>query len=127
MTSAVCSQTFEQPESKCSKARSPTRTGSSRGSPTRTATKWSCGNRSCGTRKTKTQEVQGRRTTRPMTTIRDCRADEQATILAIINAAAQRYRGIIPADRWHEPYMSDEQLARDIGAGVRFSGYEDDD
>ena len=62
-----------------------------------------------------------------MSTIRDCRTDEQAAILEIINAAAQRYRGTIPDDCWHEPYMSDAQLARDMSAGVNFSGYEDDD
>jgi GNAT superfamily N-acetyltransferase len=62
-----------------------------------------------------------------MSTIRRCRADEQATILSIINAAAERYRGAIPADCWHEPYMRAEQLAHDISAGVNFYGYEDDD
>lgn len=62
-----------------------------------------------------------------MNTIRDCQAGEQETILEIINAAAQRYHGTIPADCWHEPYMSAAQLARDIGAGVKFCGYEDDD
>jgi GNAT superfamily N-acetyltransferase len=62
-----------------------------------------------------------------MNTIRECRPDEQATILEIINAAAQRYRGTIPADCWHEPYMSAPQLARDMGAGVRFWGCDDDD
>ncbi|HEU4994192.1 MAG TPA: GNAT family N-acetyltransferase [Gemmatimonadaceae bacterium] len=60
-----------------------------------------------------------------MTSIRRCRADDQAAILVIINAAAERYRGIIPADCWHEPYMSAEQLARDISVGVNFWGYED--
>jgi len=62
-----------------------------------------------------------------MTTIRRCRADEQAPILEIINAAAERYRGTIPADCWHEPYMSAEQLERDIDAGVNFYGYEDNE
>jgi hypothetical protein len=32
-----------------------------------------------------------------------CRDDERDDILAIINAAAEAYRGVIPADRWHEP------------------------
>src|SRR5262245_27352987 len=59
-----------------------------------------------------------------MHTIRRCREDERATILSIVNAAAEAYRGVIPADRWHDPYMSDEQLARDIAAGVEFWGYE---
>lgn len=63
----------------------------------------------------------------PMGTIRDCRADEQAAILAIVNAAAQRYRGVIPADCWHEPYMSAPQLEREIHAGVSFQGYEEED
>lgn len=41
-------------------------------------------------------------------------------ILAIINDAARVYRGVIPADRWHEPYMSPDQLTRKISAGVVF-------
>jgi N-acetylglutamate synthase-like GNAT family acetyltransferase len=41
-------------------------------------------------------------------------------IVAIINAAAQAYRGIIPADRWHEPYMPREELEHEIAAGVVF-------
>lgn len=42
------------------------------------------------------------------------------TILSIINDAAHAYRGVIPADRWHEPYMSRQELAREISAGVMF-------
>jgi GNAT superfamily N-acetyltransferase len=61
-----------------------------------------------------------------MISIRPCRADEQATILAIVNAAAEAYRGVIPADRWHEPYMSAGELDSEIAAGVRFWGYEAD-
>ena len=46
--------------------------------------------------------------------IRPCRDDERAAILEIVNAAAEAYRGVIPADRWHEPYMgADELAARD--------------
>jgi GNAT superfamily N-acetyltransferase len=41
-----------------------------------------------------------------------------ASILAIINDAAQAYRGVIPPDRWHEPYMSREELAKEIADGV---------
>jgi GNAT superfamily N-acetyltransferase len=58
--------------------------------------------------------------------IRRCRDDERAAILAIVNAAAEAYRGVIPADRWHEPYMGAEELDREIADGVRFWGYEDD-
>lgn len=56
--------------------------------------------------------------------IRPCRHDEHATMLAIINAAAEAYRGVIPSDCWHEPYMTRAQLENEIAAGVTFSGYE---
>lgn len=45
---------------------------------------------------------------------------------AIINDAARAYRGVIPEDRWHEPYMPREDLRREIGDGVRFWGFEED-
>lgn len=47
-------------------------------------------------------------------------------MLAIVNAAAARYRGVIPDDCWHEPYMSAAQLERDIAAGVTFWGVDDE-
>src|SRR3989440_6842845 len=58
--------------------------------------------------------------------IRPCRDDERTAILAIVNAAAQAYRGVIHADRWHEPYMPSSELDDEIAAGVAFWGYEDD-
>jgi GNAT superfamily N-acetyltransferase len=58
--------------------------------------------------------------------IRPCRDDERADILAIVNAAAEAYRGVIPADRWHEPYMSASELDAEMAAGVEFWGYEAD-
>jgi len=58
--------------------------------------------------------------------IRPCRDDERAAILAIVNAAAEAYRGVIPADRWHEPYMDTRELDEEIGGGVAFWGYEAD-
>jgi GNAT superfamily N-acetyltransferase len=61
-----------------------------------------------------------------MPSIRPCRDDERAAILAIVNAAAEAYRGVIPADRWHEPYMAAGELDREIAAGVAFWGYEAD-
>ena len=61
-----------------------------------------------------------------MILIRPCRADERATMLAIVNDAAEAYRGVIPADRWHEPYMELRELASEIAAGVAFWGYEQD-
>jgi len=49
--------------------------------------------------------------------IRKSSEDDFAAILAIINDAAKAYRGVIPADRWHEPYMPADELAREIGDG----------
>jgi N-acetylglutamate synthase-like GNAT family acetyltransferase len=57
--------------------------------------------------------------------IRICRDDDLPAIYEIVNAAAERYRGVIPADRWHEPYMPREELDGEIAAGVEFWGYED--
>jgi GNAT superfamily N-acetyltransferase len=56
--------------------------------------------------------------------IRPCRPDEAPAILAIVNAAAEAYRGVIPPDRWHEPYMPAAELDAEIAAGVEFWGYE---
>jgi GNAT superfamily N-acetyltransferase len=58
--------------------------------------------------------------------IRPCRDDERPAVLAIVNAAAEAYRGAIPADRWHEPYMDAGELDAEIAAGVAFWGYEAD-
>jgi GNAT superfamily N-acetyltransferase len=60
-----------------------------------------------------------------MATIRRCAPADFAAILAIVNDAAQAYRGHIPADRWHEPYMPADELARELAAGVAFWGYEE--
>jgi GNAT superfamily N-acetyltransferase len=57
--------------------------------------------------------------------IRQCTDADVATIDAIINEAAQAYRGVIPIDCWHEPYMSRADLIAEIGAGVAFSGWEE--
>ena len=59
-------------------------------------------------------------------TIRPCRAADNEAIFAIVNAAAEAYRDVIPPDRWREPYMPMSELEGEIGAGVEFWGYEDD-
>jgi GNAT superfamily N-acetyltransferase len=59
-------------------------------------------------------------------TIRRCRDDEAETMLAIINSAAEAYRGAIPVDCWHEPYMPAAELQSEIAAGINFVGYEVD-
>ncbi len=60
-----------------------------------------------------------------MSNIRPCRDDDSAAVLAIINAAAEAYRGVIPADQWREPYMPRDELDKEIAAGVMFWGYEE--
>ena len=61
-----------------------------------------------------------------MTALRPIRDEELDAVLAIVNAAAEAYRGVIPEDRWHDPYMSATELDREIAAGVAFWGIEDD-
>jgi GNAT superfamily N-acetyltransferase len=58
--------------------------------------------------------------------IRPCLDSDLEAMFEIINDAATAYRGIIPADRWHEPYMPLEELRREIAAGVCFWGLEDE-
>ena len=52
--------------------------------------------------------------------IRQSVESDFAGILGIINDAAVAYRGVIPADRWHEPYMSAGDLETQIAEGVVF-------
>ena len=58
--------------------------------------------------------------------IRRCRDDELAAIGAIVNAAVHDRRGVIPDDRWYEPYMSASELEGEVAAGVEFWGHEND-
>jgi len=58
--------------------------------------------------------------------IRPCTASDVPEIFAIVNEAAQAYQGVIPADRWHEPYMPLAELKQEINHGVEFWGYEED-
>lgn len=58
--------------------------------------------------------------------IRPCTPQDFGAIASIINEAAEKYRGVIPAEHWHEPYMSDDTLRAEIAAGVAFSGWEDE-
>jgi GNAT superfamily N-acetyltransferase len=57
--------------------------------------------------------------------IRQCDDRDFELIWAIINDGAQAYKGIIPADRWAEPYMSKEKLQHEIEDGVVFWGDEE--
>lgn len=55
-----------------------------------------------------------------MVQIRESGEADFPAMLAIINDAAQAYRGVIPADRWHEPYMPADELAAEIAGGIVF-------
>jgi N-acetylglutamate synthase-like GNAT family acetyltransferase len=57
--------------------------------------------------------------------IRQCDKNDFDDIHEIINDAARAYRGVIPADCWHEPYMPGEILKKEIERGVSFFGFED--
>jgi N-acetylglutamate synthase-like GNAT family acetyltransferase len=57
--------------------------------------------------------------------IRHCSDADFPVIEAVINEAAAAYQGAIPADCWHEPYMTAAELQREIAAGVDFWGWED--
>ena len=59
--------------------------------------------------------------------IRPCNRTDFATLYAIVNDAAEAYRGIIPADRWKVPYMPREELQHEIDHGVVFWDYEEAD
>ena len=58
--------------------------------------------------------------------IRPCGEDDFDEIWTIVNDGASAYRGIIPADRWNEPYMTREKLRQEIHDGVDFWGADED-
>lgn len=59
--------------------------------------------------------------------IRPATPDDLAAIQAVINDAAQAYRGVIPADRWSEPYMSWDELKTQVAEGVQFTCWTEAD
>jgi len=61
----------------------------------------------------------------PDATIRPCASADFDAVYAVINAAATAYAGVIPADRYHVPYMPEDKLRDEIAAGVRFWAWHD--
>ena len=59
--------------------------------------------------------------------IRPCNDDDIQDIYEIINDAAKAYRGVIPDDQWHDPYMSNAYLTSEVEDGVTFQGFVDSD
>jgi GNAT superfamily N-acetyltransferase len=49
------------------------------------------------------------------------------SISKVVNDAAQAYKDVIPSDRWKDPYMSSEELKREIEVGVEFYGWKEND
>jgi N-acetylglutamate synthase-like GNAT family acetyltransferase len=58
--------------------------------------------------------------------IRRSRETDVPVMLEIVNAAAEVYRGAIPTDRWHDPYMPRDEMQKEIAAGVVFWVAEED-
>jgi len=59
-------------------------------------------------------------------TIKPCEDRDLPVMVEIINSSALAYKGVIPADRWHEPYMPLAELESEIAQGVRFyAGIQD--
>ena len=56
--------------------------------------------------------------------IRACVDADFEEVWTIINDGAKAYRGVIPPDRYHEPYMTRDELRHELADGVTFSGYE---
>jgi GNAT superfamily N-acetyltransferase len=58
--------------------------------------------------------------------ISEYKKSDTSKILHVINDASLKYRGIIPSDCWHEPYMSEQELIDEFSDGVRMFGYHKD-
>lgn len=59
--------------------------------------------------------------------IRQAARSELDEICGVINDAASAYKGVIPEDRWHDPYMPMDELARALREGIQFWCYADGD
>ena len=57
--------------------------------------------------------------------ISEYKKTDTSKILYIINDAALRYKGVLPNDCWHEPYMSKQELIDEFNDGLRMYGFHD--
>ena len=55
--------------------------------------------------------------------IKEYKKSDSSKILYVINDAAIRYKGIIPDNCWHEPYILKQELVNEFNAEVRMYGY----
>ena len=58
--------------------------------------------------------------------IAEYKQKDLSNILCVINDASLKYKGVIPDDCWHEPYMSEHELINELDNGVRMFGYHKD-
>ena len=58
----------------------------------------------------------------PILAVSACTESDAPVIFEIINQSAMAYKGAIPADQWHEPYMPRSELDAELARGVRFYG-----
>ena len=58
--------------------------------------------------------------------IKECTKKNISNILHVINDASLKYKGIIPNNCWHEPYMTKQKLNNEFANGVRMFGYNKD-
>ena len=58
--------------------------------------------------------------------ITECTKKNISKILYVINDASLKYKGIIPNDCWHEPYMTEQKLISEFANGVRMFGFNKD-
>jgi hypothetical protein len=56
--------------------------------------------------------------------IRNLSSEDMHTTYAVINEASRAYRGIIPDDCYHEPYMPKEELYREMKS-MTFVGWDE--
>jgi len=49
-----------------------------------------------------------------------CMSDDLDEVLSVVNSAAMAFRDMIPADRWHYPYMPREEAVSEVADGVVF-------
>ena len=58
--------------------------------------------------------------------IKEYKKRDSSKILYVINDAAIRYKGVIPDNCWHEPYMPEQELINEFKDGLRMYGYHHD-
>ena len=56
--------------------------------------------------------------------ISEYKKNDTPKILHVINDASLRYKGIIPDNCWHEPYMSEQELIDEFSDGVHMFGFQ---